>query len=53
LVAKTERKIIQLAGSLVVVMPHDWIQGMELKAGDPVEVLYDDVVTVRKKALKE
>ncbi|MEM0343814.1 MAG: AbrB/MazE/SpoVT family DNA-binding domain-containing protein [Thermoplasmata archaeon] len=33
--------------SLVVVLPVDWARGMNIQAGDIVEVVYDGVVRVR------
>lgn len=34
--------------SVVVVLPHDWILGNDLKPGDSVDVLYDGDVHIRK-----
>ncbi|MGD0177977.1 MAG: AbrB/MazE/SpoVT family DNA-binding domain-containing protein [Candidatus Bathyarchaeia archaeon] len=50
--AKTERTIIQLGHAQVVTMPHDWVEGMGLKTGDRVEVIYDEAVTIRPVKMK-
>ncbi len=49
MVSKTERKLIEIGGSQLIVLPHDWIAGMELRTGDKVEVLYDEDVTIKVK----
>jgi len=41
------RKIVSIGSSLAVTLPPDWIRGNDLKAGDRVELLYDEVVRVR------
>jgi antitoxin component of MazEF toxin-antitoxin module len=38
---------MRVGGSDVVVLPKDWLQGMELKTGDAVELIYDQDVRVR------
>lgn len=34
-------------GSLVVVLPKDWVRGMKIQPGSTVEVVYNGVVTVK------
>jgi antitoxin component of MazEF toxin-antitoxin module len=34
--------------SLVVTIPKDWVQGMELSRGDELEMLYDGQIVLRK-----
>jgi antitoxin component of MazEF toxin-antitoxin module len=49
MVAKTERTITKMGTSEAITLPRHWLDGMELKAGDVVEVLYDETVTIRKR----
>jgi Antidote-toxin recognition MazE, bacterial antitoxin len=46
------RKIVSIGGSLAVTLPPDWIRGNDLKAGDRVELSYDEIVLVRPLKLK-
>lgn len=33
--------------SLAAVLPRDWARGNSLKAGDPIEIEYDETVVIR------
>lgn len=41
------RRLVRAGDSLAVTLPPDWLRGHGLKAGDPVELAYDEVVRVR------
>lgn len=45
--SKTERTLIALGNSRVVVMPKAWVEGMNLSPGDKLELVYDEDVIVR------
>ena len=42
-------KVLRVNKSLAVVLPKDWTRGMEVEAGDEVEIVYDGQVTIRAK----
>jgi antitoxin component of MazEF toxin-antitoxin module len=44
-----ERKLIQLGNSLAVTLPKAWAKYFQLKAGDIVEIVADDILTVQAK----
>ena len=37
------------AGSLYVALPKDWTRGMEVEAGEVVDIVYDEEVVIRKR----
>jgi hypothetical protein len=47
MVCKSERTLVALGGSIIIAMPKPWILGNGLQAGDKVELIFDDVVTVK------
>ena len=42
-------KVLRVNKSLAVVLPKDWTRGMEVEAGDEVEIVYDGQVSIRAK----
>jgi len=48
--SKTERTVVALGGSRVIALPHDWCEGSDVHPGDKLVVLYDETVTIKKKA---
>ncbi len=45
---RRKAKVMRMGpSSLVVVIPKDWTRGMELQAGDEVEILYNGRLVVR------
>ncbi len=46
---KRRAKVVRLGQtSLAVISPIDWTRGMEIEAGDEVEIVYDGQVQIRK-----
>lgn len=35
--------------SLAIVLPKDWTRGMDIEAGDRVEIVYNGIVEIRKR----
>ncbi len=52
MVARTERTILKVGTSDAITLPRHWLNGMELKTGDIVDVTYDEVVVIRKRELE-
>jgi len=50
--AKTERKVIRVGGSHAVALPPHWLCAFNLKVGDAVDVIYDNVVIIKAKRFK-
>lgn len=47
---KRKAKLYVNGTSLVVTIPKDWVQGMELSRGDELEMFYDGEIRLRKPA---
>ena len=48
--SKRTAKVLQLHRSLAVILPKDWTVGMEIDAGDIVDLVYDREVRIRKRS---
>jgi len=46
---KRKARVLRINKSLAVVLPKDWTRGMEVEAGDEVEIVYDGQVSIRAK----
>lgn len=44
---KYVRKIIEVGHSVAVTLPKPWVQYFDLKIGDKVEVIADEVITIK------
>lgn len=42
-------RVHRVGTSLAVILPKDWTRGMEIEAGDELDILYDGEVHVRVK----
>lgn len=47
---KRTGKTVRLGRSLAIILPRDWTRGMEVEAGDEVDIVYDGEVRVRARA---
>jgi len=47
---KRTAKVLRINKSLAVVLPKDWTRGMDVEAGDEVDILYDGQVSIRAKS---
>ena len=45
--AKTQRRLIRLGDSEAITLPHHWVEGMQLKRGDVLTVLYNTDVVIK------
>ena len=50
--AKTERKVIRVGGSQAVALPPHWLCAFNLKVGDVLDIIYDNVVIIKPKRAK-
>lgn len=44
-------KVIRMGDSLGVVLPMDWTRGMNVKAGDTLDICYNGEVIIRKEGI--
>jgi antitoxin component of MazEF toxin-antitoxin module len=47
--SKTERNLISLGDSYVVVVPKHWVQGQQLEPGSRLELTYDEDIVIKVK----
>jgi len=47
-----ERKLFATGDSLAITLPKDWIKNFHLKAGDAVEIVLEDELTIKAKKEK-
>jgi len=50
--ARSERRILAVGGSRAVALPPDWLEAVDLKTGDTVDVIYDSVVLVKPQGFR-
>lgn len=44
---RRKARVMRLNRSLAIVLPKDWVRGMDIRAGSLVEIVYNGVVKVK------